>query len=80
MGFWSTSLYGNDLTLDVRDKLDDQALHAIETVIMLEYARCNKMSGEAVIKAFDGRRFVKITDQDREIADAISSIKSGVDC
>lgn len=65
---------------DVRDKLDDQALHAIETVIMLEYARCNKMSGEAVIKAFDGRRFVKITDQDREIADAISSIKSGVDC
>ena len=23
MGFWSTSLYGNDLTLDVRDKLDD---------------------------------------------------------
>ena len=23
MGFWSISLYGNDLTLDVRDKLDD---------------------------------------------------------
>ena len=23
MEFWSTSLYGNDLTLDVRDKLDD---------------------------------------------------------
>ena len=23
MGFWSTSLYGNDLTLDARDKLDD---------------------------------------------------------
>lgn len=23
MGFWDTSLYGNDMTLDVRDKLDD---------------------------------------------------------
>lgn len=23
MGFWSISLYGNDLILDVRDKLDD---------------------------------------------------------
>ena len=23
MGFWSTSLDGNDMTLDVRDNLDD---------------------------------------------------------
>lgn len=23
MGFWNTSLHGNDMTLDVRDKLDD---------------------------------------------------------
>lgn len=65
---------------DIKDKLDDQALHAIETVIMLEYARCNKISGDAVIKAFNGRRFVKITDRDKEIADAISLIKSGEDC
>ena len=64
---------------DVKDKLDEQALHAIETVIMLEYARCNKMSGDAVIKAFDGRRFINITEQDKEIADAIKSVKSGVD-
>lgn len=63
---------------EMKDKLDDQALHAIETVIMLEYARCNKVSGEAVIKAFDGRHFVKITEQDKEIADVINSIKSGV--
>lgn len=63
---------------EIKEKLDDQALHAIETVIMLEYARCNKMSGEAVIKAFDGRHFVKITEQDKEIADVINSIKSGV--
>ncbi|MBD5547068.1 MAG: helix-turn-helix transcriptional regulator [Lachnospiraceae bacterium] len=64
---------------DVKDKLDDQALHAIETVIMLEYARCNKMSGDAVIKAFDGRRFIKITEQGKDTADEINLIKSGVD-
>lgn len=64
---------------DVKEKLDDQALHAIETVIMLEYARCNKMSGDAVIKAFDGRRFVNITEQDKKIAEVINSIKSGAD-
>lgn len=23
MGFWNTSLYGNDMTLDVRDKLNN---------------------------------------------------------
>ena len=46
---------------------------------MLEYARCNKLSGDAVIKAFDGRRFINITEQDKEIADAIKSVKSGVD-
>lgn len=64
---------------DVKDKLDEQALHAIETVIMLEYARCNKMSGDAVIKAFDGHHFINITEQDKEIADTIKSVKSGVD-
>ena len=47
---------------DVKERLDDQALHAIETVIMLEYARCNKLSGEAVVKAFDGRRLMNITE------------------
>ena len=67
------------LSKSMIEKLDDQALHAIETVVLLEYARCNKMSGDAVIKAFDGRRFVNISNQDKEIADAIRLIKLGVD-
>lgn len=41
---------------EIRNKLDEQALHAIETVIMLEYARCSRLSGDAVIRAFDGYR------------------------
>jgi hypothetical protein len=41
---------------DVRRRLDEKAIHAIETVIMLEYARCDNMSSEAVIKAFEGEK------------------------
>lgn len=37
--------------------LDDQALHAVRTVLMVEYARCSKIPGEAVVKAFDGFGF-----------------------
>ncbi len=63
------------LMSDIKDKLDEQAIHAIETVIMLEYARCVNMSGDAVIKSFDGRRFVDKTERDKKIANAISLIK-----
>ena len=42
---------------EIRDHLDEQALHAIETIIMIEFARCNNMSGNSVIKAFDGKQF-----------------------
>ena len=41
---------------DIREHLDEQALHAIETVIMVEYARCNNLTSEAVIKAFEEYR------------------------
>ncbi len=36
------------------EQLDEQALHAIRTVVMLEYARCAKVPSDAVIRAFDG--------------------------
>ena len=42
---------------DINDKLDEQALHSIRTVVMLEYARCNNLPGDAVVKSFDGRTF-----------------------
>ena len=34
--------------------LDDQAVHTIKTMLLIEYARCNNMTGDAVIKSFDG--------------------------
>ena len=50
-----------------------------EQAIEYYYEEIMEMSGDAVIKAFDGRRFINITEQDKEIADAIKSVKSGVD-
>lgn len=37
--------------------LDEQGLHAIETVLLLEYARCTKQPGDAIIRSFDGLNF-----------------------
>lgn len=37
--------------------LDSQALHAIKTVIMLEYARCTNTPGDAVVRSFNGATF-----------------------
>lgn len=61
---------------DIRNHLDEQALHAIETVIMMEYARCNNMSGDAVIKAFDGKRLTQVSEQDIRARDALNRIKA----
>lgn len=62
----------NDLT----DKLDAQAFHAIRTLVMVEYARCTKMPGEAVVKAFDGTSFgIDATDEDILAARSIRNIR-----
>ena len=61
---------------DIRNHLDEQAIHAIETVIMMEYARCNNMTGEAVIKAFDGKRLTQVSEQDIRARSALERIKA----
>lgn len=61
---------------DIKNHLDERAIHAIETVIMMEYARCNNMSGEAVIKAFDGKQMTNVTDKDKQVQRALNKIKS----
>ena len=63
---------------DIRQHLDEQAIHAIETVIMVEYARCNNMSGDAVIKAFDGKRLTQVTEQDIKVKSALRKIRTGL--
>lgn len=61
---------------DIRKHLDDQAIHAIETVVMVEYARCNNIPGEAVVKAFDGRNVRKIRENDAEVQKLIHNIRT----
>ena len=39
---------------EIMQDLDDQARHALKTVLLVEYARCKKIPGEIVIKAYDG--------------------------
>ena len=34
--------------------LDEQALYTLKTMLLVEYARCKKVPGDVVIKAFDG--------------------------
>ena len=44
---------------DILKELDDQALHALKTMILVEYARCKKIPGDVVIKAFDGINLIE---------------------
>lgn len=55
--------------------LDEQALHSIRTMIMVEYARCTQIPGEIVVKSFDGRTFVKGPVPDAQGRKALKSIK-----
>lgn len=64
---------------DIKNHLDEQAIHAIETVIMVEYARCNNLPGDAVVKAFDGKRLSQVSEEDINATAALKRIKAGSD-
>ena len=57
--------------------LDEQAMATIKTVLMLEYSRCNKVNGDAVIKLFEGLDISagKPTVQQKVATSAIKNIK-----
>jgi len=61
---------------EIKSHLDEQAIHAIETVIMVEYARCNKLSSEAVIKAFNGRQILLTDEEDVKVRHALDEIRA----
>lgn len=41
----------------VWETLDEQARHSIKTMLLMEYARCARIPGDVVVKAFDGKTF-----------------------
>ena len=51
-------LFGQGELNDILKELDDQALHTLRTMILVEYARCKKLPGDIVVKAFDGINFL----------------------
>lgn len=60
----------------IENILDEQALHAIRTLIMVEYARCSNLPGDAVVKSFDGKSFVTDrTQSNRSTTKAIKKIR-----
>lgn len=60
---------------EILKDLDDQARHALRTMLLVEYARCKKIPGEVVIKAFDG---IDLTGCNTDIAteQALRNIRS----
>lgn len=59
---------------EVFGKLDERAFQSIRTVIMLEYAKCEKISGEAVIRSFDGVNFNTVP-KNIKAAEALAAIR-----
>jgi len=58
----------NELNLDmvakeINKKLDEKALYAIRTVVMLEYARCSNLSNDLLMKSLDSKIFSNSDDE-----------------
>lgn len=51
-------MFGQSDLNSILEELDDQAMHTLRTMILVEYARCKKLSGDAVVKAYDGIDFL----------------------
>lgn len=62
---------------NIIERLDEQALRSIRTMIMVEYARCTELPGDAVVKSFDGVDFNQsiMTENDIAAQKAIKAIK-----
>ena len=45
----------NFITKEINQKLDERAMHAIKTVVMMEYARCSDLPNDILINTFGGK-------------------------
>ena len=64
-------------TKNIIESLDDQARSTIKTVLMVEYSRCNNVSGDAVIKLFEGLDLSRNENlqSDKDTATALKNIR-----
>ena len=70
-----TGLFGQNELNSIIKELDEQALHTLRTMILVEYARCRRLPGDAVVKAFNGINFLA-TSPDAATELALQNIKS----
>ena len=64
-------------TKKILETLDDQAISTIKTILMVEYSRCNNISGEAIVKLFEGMDLSKkeVSQDQKNTSQAIKNIK-----
>lgn len=62
---------------NILESLDEQAFSTLKTILMVEYSRCNNISGEAVVKFFDGIDLSKkeASKEQQNTMQAIKNIK-----
>lgn len=59
---------------EITDKLDKEAYRAIRTVIMLEYARCADITGDTIVRSFDGIGF-RAPEKNEALDNAVAAVK-----
>lgn len=75
VGFELNMLFKAD-TKNIIDSLDEQAISTIKTILMVEYSRCNNISGEAVVKFFEGIDFSKKDSFDEKQENTMRALKN----
>lgn len=68
------AVFGSDMA-DIFQSLDEQAIHAIKAMIMIEYARCTNQPGETVVKSFNGLRFSMESVKKENVAKAVRTVR-----
>ena len=64
-------------SVNIIESLDEQALATLRTVLMVEYSRCNNISGEGIVKLFEGVNLFRknYSAGEKKTAKAIKNIK-----
>lgn len=62
---------------NILESLDEQALSTIRTILMVEYSRCNNLSGDAIVKFFEGFNLLnkEVSELQQNTTQAIKNIK-----
>ncbi len=72
--FGLSSILGNQAE-DILEYLDEKAKQAINSMIMVEYARCTQLPSEAVVKSFGGISLLNAIPSSKDV-EAMKALRS----